>query len=460
MPATANGSATDYSPETFKHLLKKLVQSPTEFTAEDCGQAFEHLARDRAAPSQAGAFLTALTLSGLDTSASVVAACADVMRHHAVPVNNVKAEPEKPLAGHGMWDYGHSDPEGDGYTGLVDIVGTGGDGWDTYNVSTTAAVVVAGTGLRVAKHGSRAATSTSGSADLLIALDCRLSFPVEALKDFLPASPFLFLFAPHYHPSLAHIAPIRRQLNFRTVFNVLGPLINPARPQRMVLGVAKYELGDTFAEVLRLLGVERALVVCGKEGLDEVSIAGPTWIWRLEDGKIHRGEIDPVKDFGLPYHPLSAVKGSTPEDNALTFNAIMDGTAPPPHLANPAGPDAPSMEAITDYILINAAVLLHISGRAKTWRDGVALARESIESRGARAAFDGFRNASKRAMGEEELDLPVLEDDGGVAARNGFVKAWLHRRRSGHSTPVEDDSPDMRALRASLPRLEEAAHAE
>jgi anthranilate phosphoribosyltransferase len=111
-----------------------------------------------------------------------------------------------------------------------------------------------------------------------MSLDCRLSFPVDQLSTFLPASPFFFLFAPHYHPSLAHIAPIRRQLNFRTIFNVLGPLINPAKPGRMLLGVAKQELGDTFAEVLKLLGVERALVVCGKEGLDEVSIAGETWV--------------------------------------------------------------------------------------------------------------------------------------------------------------------------------------
>lgn len=172
----------------------------------------------------------------------------------------------------------------------MDIVGTGGDGWDTFNVSTTAAVVAAGTGVRVAKvreatrtglkmkHGSKAVTSSSGSADLLLSLDCRLSFPVDQLSSFLPASPFLFLFAPHYHPSLAHIAPIRRSLNFRTIFNVLGPLINPARPQRMVLGVANLNLGDTFAEVLRLLEVERALVVCGEEGLDEISPAGDTFV--------------------------------------------------------------------------------------------------------------------------------------------------------------------------------------
>ena len=132
----------------------------------------------------------------------------------------------------------------------------------------------------MSKHGSKAATSTSGSADLLLSLDCRLSFPPSQIPTFLPASPFLFLFAPHYHPALAHIAPIRRSLNFRTIFNILGPLINPARPARMMLGVAKRELGDTFAEVLRLLKVERALVVCGKEDLDEISPEGETWVSR------------------------------------------------------------------------------------------------------------------------------------------------------------------------------------
>jgi anthranilate phosphoribosyltransferase len=128
------------------------------------------------------------------------------------------------------------------------------------------------------QHGSKAATSTSGSADLLLSLDCRLAFPPSEIPKFLPNSPFLFLFAPHYHPALAHIAPIRRSLNFRSIFNILGPLINPAQPSRMLLGVAKRELGDTFAEVLRLLGVERGLVVCGKEGLDEISPEGETWV--------------------------------------------------------------------------------------------------------------------------------------------------------------------------------------
>ncbi|OCF33646.1 anthranilate phosphoribosyltransferase [Kwoniella heveanensis CBS 569] len=409
--------SSQYNPETFKVLLKKLVQTPLEFTPDDCAECFRHLCVQGASDAQAGAFLTALTLSGLDSSADIVAACASVLREHAVSLKDL---------------------EGDGYTGLVDIVGTGGDGWDTYNVSTTAAVVVAGSGVRVAKHGSKAATSTSGSADLLLSLDCRLAFPVSEVHTFLEHSPFLFLFAPHYHPSLAHIAPIRRNLNFRTIFNVLGPLINPARPQRMLLGVAKKELGDTFAEVLRLLGVERALVVCGKEGLDEISCAGETWTWWLENGEIKKGTIHPTEDFGLATHPLSSVRGATPDLNALTFQAIMSNSAAPSHLSAPASPDSPSMQAILDYVLLNAAALLHVSGKASSWKDGVRIAREAIESGGALAAFEGFRDASKKAMGEH-VDEMAVEDDGGVAAKNGFVKSWLKQKRTqDDETPKKD----------------------
>ncbi|WWD07304.1 anthranilate phosphoribosyltransferase [Kwoniella europaea PYCC6329] len=411
--------SSQYTPETFKVLLKKLVQTPDDFTPEDCAQCFRHLCVQGASEAQAGAFLTALTLSGLESSPDIVAACASVLREHAVSVTDLI-------------------PEGDGYAGLVDIVGTGGDGWDTYNVSTTAAVVVAGAGVRVAKHGSKAATSTSGSADLLLSLDCRLAFPVSEVHTFLEHSPFLFLFAPHYHPSLAHIAPIRRNLNFRTIFNVLGPLINPARPQRMLLGVAKQELGDTFAEVLRLLNVERALVVCGKEGLDEISPAGETWTWWLENGQITKGSIHPTEDFGLPLHSLSSVRGSTPDLNALTFQSIMSNSPAPPHLSSPASADSPSLDTIRDYVLLNAAALLHVSGKAKSWKEGVDIAREAIESGGALAAFEGFRDASKKAMGEHVNEMAV-EDDGGIAAKNGFVKAWLKERGRKRADPTKQD---------------------
>lgn len=277
-----------------------------------------------------------------------------------------------------------------------------------------------------------------------MSLDCRLSFPPSELPKFLPASPFLFLFAPHYHPALAHIARIRRSLNFRTIFNILGPLINPAKPARMLLGVAKKELGDTFAEVLRLLKVERALVVCGKEGLDEISPEGETWTWWLQDGEITTSSIHPTKDFGLPIHPLSSVRGSTPDLNALTFMAILNHTKtpppqhsldnPPPHLSSPASPDSPNLIAIRDYVLLNAAALLHVSGRAKSWKEGVEIARDSIESGGALAAFEGFRDASKRAMGEN-VEFKEVEDDGGVAAKNGYVKSWLRAKRAGGSEP-------------------------
>lgn len=249
---------------------------------------------------------------------------------------------------------------------------------------------------------------------------------------------------------------MRRQLNFRTVFNVLGPLINPARPSRMVLGVARRELGDTFVEVLRMLGVQRALVVCGKEGLDEISPAGETHAWELIDGEIKTFDLQPTRDFGLPTHALSSVRGSTPELNARTFHALLTPSAepvPPPHLASPAGPDSPSLEAIYDYVLLQSAALLRVAGRAETWKDGVQLARETIERGDALRAFEGFRKASGEAM-EVGEGAVAPEDDGGVAAKGGEVMAWLKRQKrrqagSGSGSDAEkgedkqeDDSKD------------------
>lgn len=295
-----------YTPETFKPLLKLLHSTPELFTPELATAAFEHLALgpSGATEAQIGAFLTALTLSKLDQRADMITACAKVMRRYSIPVETV------------------ADAEGL----VVDIVGTGGDGHDTFNVSTSAGIVAAGAGAVVCKvsttpvgfllyqmtacsclmraprlanascaypvrlplqHGNKASTSSSGSADLLIALTCPLTFPPSSLSKILtPATPFAFLFASLYHPSMALLAPIRKSLPFRTVFNVLGPLINPARPSGMVIGVYTKELGPVFAEALKELGVKRALVVCGQEGLDEISPAGETWVRRLLRGSV------------------------------------------------------------------------------------------------------------------------------------------------------------------------------
>lgn len=156
--------------------------------------------------------------------------------------------------------------------------------------------------------------------------------------------------------------------------------------------------------------------------------------WWLENGEIKTGSIHPTTDFGLPTHPLSSVRGSTPDLNALTFQSILSGSSGevPAHLSAPASADSPSIQSITDYVLLNSAALLHVSGRAKDWTDGVRLARESLESGGARTAFEGFRDSSRAAMGEK-IDVRVVEDDGGVAAKNGEVKAWLKAKREDNA---------------------------
>lgn len=203
----------------------------------------------------------------------------------------------------------------------------------------------------------------------------------------IPPIPFTFILAPHYHPSMAFIAPFRKALPFRTMFNVLGPLINPARPRGMVVGVAEPELGHTFAQSLRDGGVERAFVVCGEEKLDEISCAGKTHVWELKDGKITEKELRP-EQFGLQAHPLTDVAGGSPSENAETFKTLLiSGDAIPERLT-----------PVLDFVLINAAALLVVAGVASDFKDGVRLAKESVTSGKAWEALQTFRQAGEAAQ--------------------------------------------------------------
>jgi anthranilate phosphoribosyltransferase len=192
--------------------------------------------------------------------------------------------------------------------------------------------------------------------------------------------------APHYHPSLASLAPYRKALPFRTMFNILGPLVNPARPRGMVLGVAEPEIGLTFAQCLGEGGVERALVVCGFEHLDEISCAGPTHVWELKDGDVTKTVLKP-EDFGLPCHPLHTVLGGTPKENATTFKTLLTSGDKIPEQLVP----------VLDFVMINASALLVVAGIADDYIEGIKLARESVISGKAWKAFESFREAGNKA---------------------------------------------------------------
>jgi len=360
----------EYTPDTFKALLAKLVKTPECFTPDDLRQALEHLFMpDAAHPTQIGAFLTAIHINQIERRPDTLAAAANVLRARALKA--VIEDDDKDF--------------------VVDIVGTGGDGHDTFNVSTTAAVVAAGAGARVVKHGSAASTSKSGSADLLKRLECLFVAPTAGTAMPIARVPFTFILASHYHPALAAIAPYRKLLPFRTVFNIIGPLINPAHPRGMVLGVSERELGLPFAESLRDSGVVRALVVCGAEGLDEISCAGDTWVWELKDGNITETTLRPT-DFGLPTHPLTSVSGGTVSQNAETFKALLTSGFEIPDELTP----------VLHFVLMNASALLVVAGIASDYEHGVRLARESMRSGAAWKALEVFREAGRAAMAKVE----------------------------------------------------------
>ncbi|KAF9290608.1 anthranilate phosphoribosyltransferase [Mortierella alpina] len=339
-------------------ILKKLVHAPDTFTTEDATVATKEIMEGRATHAQIGAYLIGLKLNKLDAEPAIVAACAIEMSNHGLPI---------PFKDTNLQEQ------------LVDIVGTGGDGHDTFNVSTTAAIVAAGAGCKVAKHGNRAASSACGSADILEKIGCRIdNVQPEKVATLLDDHGFCFLFAQTYHPAMKNTSQPRRELGVPSIFNLMGPLSNPAKPRRVVVGVHSRSLGALMIQSLKLMGLIAGMVVCGANGLDEISPEGETHVWKLVDGEIVEEDISPAQ-FGLPSHPLLDVKGGGPQENAQILDDLLNNK-----FKSPGHP-------ILDFVLLNAAALLVVAGKADNFEDAVILARESVESGKARLVLEGFR---------------------------------------------------------------------
>jgi anthranilate phosphoribosyltransferase len=254
---------------------------------------------------------------------------------------------------------------------VVDSVGTGGDGFGTFNISTTAAFIAAGVGVKVAKHGNRAASSKTGSADVLEALGFDLEMAPDDTVAMIRDVGFGFFFAPRYHPAMRHAGPVRSSLGIRTVFNFLGPLTNPAGAKLMSVGTADRRMASLMIEVLKNRGAERAFVFYGEDGLDELTTTGPSFIYRLRNGEVTTAEFTP-EDFGVRRAVLDDLKGGTAAENVEILLGILDGVPGPKR----------------DIAVVNAAPAIVVAGLADGFVEAVDLARESIDSGGARAVVD------------------------------------------------------------------------
>ena len=297
-----------------------------------------------ATPAQIAGFLIALRAKGETTDE--IAGCAEAMREHMLPVRPRRAD-------------------------LVDTAGTGGDGAKTINISTAAALVAAAAGAGVAKHGNRAVSSASGSADVLEALGFELELPPERVAASIDELGFGFLFAPTHHPAMRHAAPVRRELAARTVFNVLGPLTNPAGARAQVVGVYAPELVRTIADVLAQLGASRAFVVHGAGGIDELSPAGPNFVCEVVGGSVRARNIDPL-ELGVARCDSSELRGGSPDENAAAIRAVF------------AGENGGRRSAI----LLNAAGAIAAGGHAEDLREGLELARQAVDSGAAAARLE------------------------------------------------------------------------
>jgi anthranilate phosphoribosyltransferase len=297
-----------------------------------------------ATAAQIGAFLVALRIKR--ETPDEIAGCAEAMRAHVLAVH-----PKR--------------------TDLVDTAGTGGDGARTFNISTAAALAAAGAGAGVAKHGNRAVSSASGSADVLEALGFDLEQPADRIERSIDELGFGFLFAPSHHPAMRYAAPVRRELGLRTVFNVLGPLTNPAGARAQIVGVYAAELVPTLAAVLAQLGAERAFVVHGADGIDELSPTGPNLVAEVAGGRVRERRIDPL-DLGIPRCAPSELGGDSPEENARVIRQILAGARGPRR----------------DAVVLNAAGAIAAAGHARDLAEGVGLAAEAIDSGAAASRLD------------------------------------------------------------------------
>lgn len=327
-------------------MLRDIVQTLVErreLSPAQMQDALEEILTGQAHEVEMAAFLTALRLRG--ETASDIATAVQVLRRHAIPL---------PTSGRDV----------------VDTCGTGGDGQCTFNVSTATAFVVAGCGLPVAKHGNRSVSSRCGSADVLEALGVKIDVSPETSQRCLQEAGIAFCFAPRYHPAVRHVAAVRKRLGFRTLFNFLGPLVNPARAAFQLIGVGDPALHPLLASACAALGMKRAYVVHGEPGLDEVSLCGTTRV-KVVEGERVTEEVWHPEDFGLPCQSLEGQTVDNASESAQLLHRILAGEASP----------------AADLVVANAAAVLRLCGRAATLQEGVAQAREGINSGGASQAL-------------------------------------------------------------------------
>ncbi len=336
-------------------LIKPLIGAAADrpLSRAEAEQAFTLLFEGEATPSQIGGLLMALRTRG--ETVDEYAAAASVMRAKCNPV---------------------SAP-----AGAIDIVGTGGDGKHTLNISTATAFVTAGAGVVVAKHGNRNLSSRSGTADVQAQMGINVMVTPDVVQRALDSCGIAFMMAPMHHPAVAHVMPTRQELGTRTIFNILGPLTNPAGVKRQLTGAFSRELVRPMAETLGQLGSERAWLVHGSDGTDELTITGVSWVSALEeDGAVRDIELHP-EDAGLPVHPFEAIVGGSPEDNAAAFRALLNG----------------DHSAYRDAVLLNTAAALVVADAANSLKDGVEIARESIDSGAAKSKLEALAKITTAA---------------------------------------------------------------